>query len=173
MAVKGYGYTKTTWAFEERPVTSSKLNVWDDRMEAAIELVHFLLNQAWGGGSGVVRGATDHDLETVATSSPGLSVEVKPGYAFIAQFPYKLDTTTETADVTPPTSQPRIDLVQARLATWDVGIKTGTEAASPEAPAPDEDCIALAELYLRVGMTSIKDEDDGTNGYITDARQFL
>ena len=25
MAIKGLGYTKTTWTFEERPVSSSKL----------------------------------------------------------------------------------------------------------------------------------------------------
>lgn len=173
MAVKGQAYTKTTWAFEERPVASSKLNLWDDRVEAAIELVHFLLNHAWGGGEGVIRGATTDDLATVATATPGLSVEVTPGYAFIAQFPYKLEATTETAMVTPPTSNPRIDLVQARLVSWDVSVKTGTEAGSPVAPDPDADCIALAELYLRVGMTSIKDTDDSTNGYIIDARQFL
>jgi len=49
----------------------------------------------------------------------------------------------------------------------------GQMAASPVAPEPDADCIALAELHLRVGMTVIKDADDGTNGYISDVRQFL
>ena len=38
MAVKGQGYTKTTWAFAERPVASGKLNSWDDRIEAALEV---------------------------------------------------------------------------------------------------------------------------------------
>jgi hypothetical protein len=173
MAIKGQSYTKTSWAFEERPVASSKLNLWDDRMEAAMELVHFLLNYAWGGGNGVIRGATTDDLKTVALTTPGLSVKVKPGYAFIGKYPYKLATITQTADVTPPSSLPRVDLVQARLGTWDVGIKTGQEAASPTPPTPDTDCIALGELHLRVGMTCIKDTDDGTNGYIVDARAFL
>ena len=173
MAIKGSGYVKTTWAFEERPVASGKLNQWDDRIEAALELIHFLLNQAWGGGSGVVRGATEDDLATVATTPPGMSVDVKLGYAFIGKFPYKLEAATETAEVSAPTSNPRIDLVQARLATWDVAIKTGTEAASRSAPDPDADCIPLAELYCRVGMTCIKDTDDSSNGYIIDARQFL
>ena len=173
MAVKGQAYTKTTWAFEERPVASSKLNLWDDRVEAAIELIHFLLSQAWGGGSGVIRGATEHDLEAVAMSPPGLSAEVNSGYAFIERFPYKLDAATETAEVTAPASDPRIDLVQARLATWDVGVKEGMEAATPVAPEADEGCIAVAELYLRAGMTCIKDADDGVNGYVTDSRQFV
>jgi hypothetical protein len=173
MAVKGYGYLKTTWSFEERPVSSSKLNLWDDRIEAALELVHFLLNQAWGGGDGVIRGAAADDLAVAATSPPGLSVNVKPGYAFVSGYPYKLAATTETADVVLPTTLPRVDLVQARVAAWDVGVKMGTASSTPVAPAPDADCIPLAELHLRVGMSVVKDTDDGTNGYIVDARQYL
>jgi hypothetical protein len=37
----------------------------------------------------------------------------------------------------------------------------------------DADAIPLARLYLRPGMTSLKDTDDSTNGYIIDAREFL
>ncbi|HIJ74475.1 MAG TPA: hypothetical protein HPP83_10285 [Candidatus Hydrogenedentes bacterium] len=173
MAIKGNAYTKTTWAFEERPVASSKLNSWDDRIEAALELIHFLLSLAWGGGNGVVRGATAEDLEVAAKDPPSMRAEVGPGYAFIGNYPYKLAAATDTAEVTAPTTDPRIDLVQARLATWDVSVKTGTEAASPSPPDPDTDCIALAQLYLRPGMTCIKDTDDSTNGYIIDARTFL
>jgi len=173
MAIKGSAYTKTTWAFEERPVASSKLNLWDDRLETALELLHFFLAQAWGGGDGVVRGATTDDLAVKATSPDSLAAEVREGYAFVAKFPYKLDQDTTTVDVVAPTTDPRIDLVQARLGTWDVSIKTGTEAASPVAPTADVDAIPLAELYLRTGMTVIKDTDDATNGYITDVRMFL
>ena len=72
-----------------------------------------------------------------------------------------------------PVSNPRKDLVQARLATWDISVKTGTEAASPTAPTADTDCIALAEIYCKPGMTSVKDASDGTNGYIIDVRKFL
>ncbi len=173
MAVKGNGYTKTTWSFEERPVASSKLNGWDDRIEAALELIHFLLSHAWGGGDGVVRGAAVDDLKVVATSPVGLSVVVEPGYAFVSSFPYKLAAATQTADVTAPVTNPRIDLVQARLDTWDVSVKAGTESATPVAPSADADCIGVAELYLRVGMASIKNADDASNGYITDVRTFL
>jgi hypothetical protein len=173
MAIKGYGYTKTTWAFQERPVASSKLNQWDDRIETALELVYLLLNLAWGGGNGVIRGASADDLKTVATTPPGLTVKVKPGYAFVSHYAYKLAATTETADIVPPSSHPRIDLVQARLDQWGISVKTGAEAASPSPPSADSDAIAVARLYLRPGMTSIKDADDGVNGYIVDARQFL
>jgi hypothetical protein len=173
MTIKGKAYTKTSWTFEERPVASSKLNSWDDRIEAALELIHFLLSQAWGGGNGVIRKATADDLKVVAADVPALSVRVKPGYAFIARFPYRLDAETATPDVTPPSANPRIDLVQARLETWDISIVTGAEAASPVAPNPSSNALTLAHLYLRPGMTSIKNTDDATNGYIIDARAFL
>ena len=172
MAIKGNAYTKTTWNFEERPVASSKLNTWDDRLEGALELAFNLLSQLWGGGDGVIR-AMDSELAVEATSPESLSVEVQPGYAFISQMPYRLAAATQTADVTVPTTNPRIDIVQARLATWDISIKEGTEAASPTAPTPDTDTIVLAELYLRTTMTTIKTIDDTTNGYITDARNFV
>lgn len=173
MAIKGNSYTKTTWAFEERPVASSKLNMWDDRLEAALELIQYFLSHAWGGGDGVIRGATTDDLKAAAHSPADLSVTVKTGYAFISKFAYKLAVDTQTADVVAPTTNPRIDLVQARLDTWDISVITGTEDPTPTAPAADPDAIPLAQLYLRTGMTSIKDTDDSTNGYIIDARRFL
>ena len=173
MAIRGLGYTKTTWTFEERPVASSKLNTWDNRIELALELVYYLLSQAWGGGDGVIRKASTNDLRVEANVMPNLAVTVKPGYAFISRCPYKLETEAVTTTVTPPVVQPRIDLVQARLDSWDVSIVTGSEAASPSAPAPQANCIALAELHLRPGMTSIKNSDDGVNGYIADARTFV
>ena len=173
MAFKGPAYIKTTWVFEERPVASAKLNTWDDRIETALELVSYLLSLAWGGGNGVVRGAATDDLKTVATATPGLSVEVKPGYAFINKFPFKLAAATQTVDVTPPVTLNRIDLVQASLEAWSIRVKQGTEAATPAAPSPDADCIPIAHLYLRPGMDSIKNSDDATNGYIIDARTFL
>lgn len=173
MAIKGTAYLKTQWAFEERPVASSKLNTWDDRIEAALELVIFLLNQANGGRSGVLRGVTTEDLRVAARSSPGLSVDVHPGYAFINHHLFRLSQTTETVDVIPPTIDPRIDLVQAALGTGAVTIKTGTEQATPVAPNADTDHLALAELYLRPAMAVIKNTDDGVDGYINDKRTFL
>ncbi len=173
MAIKGNAYTKTTWAFEERPVASSKLNLWDDRIESGLELMHFFLAQTSGGVDGVLRGVTADDLDVQASSPVSLSVEAQPGYASISDFPYHLSAVTSSGDLVAPTTDDRIDLVQARLGTWDISVKTGTEAPSPSAPSPDADAIALAELYLRPAMTSIKDADDATNGYIVDVRDFL
>ena len=173
MTLKGNAYTNTTWAYQERPVASDKLNAWDTRIETALDLVYFLLARAWGGGDGVLRNVTDDDLAVTAQSPPGLSVVAGSGAAFISCYPYRLVEAMETVDVVAPTTNPRIDLVQARLATWDVDVKQGIEGASPVAPDPDADCLALAELYLRPAASCIKNADDGTNGYITDVRAFI
>ena len=57
MAIRGKSFIKTSWAFQERPVASAKLNTWDDRIEAALELLMNLVSLAWGGGDGVLRNA--------------------------------------------------------------------------------------------------------------------
>lgn len=173
MAIQGQAYNKTSWAFEERPVSSAKLNQWDDRIEGALEVAFHLLNLAWGGGSGVLRGAPAGELAVTATAPASLRVAVAPGYAFVDGYPYRLAAGIETAAIAPPVSEGRIDLVQADLATWGVTVKSGAESASPEAPAPDSGSIALAALVLRPGMGSITNGDDSVNGYIVDARDFL
>ena len=173
MAVEGKGYTKTTWSYGERPVASSKLNSWDDNIESAIALLQNVLAQAWGGGDGVIRGATEEDLKVEATAPPSLAVVVSTGFAFISQFIYKLSTETTTSEVTPPSSNPRIDIVEANLTDWTVSIVAGEESGDPEPPSGSDDSITLAQLHLRPGMTCIKDTDDESNGYITDVRQFL
>lgn len=172
MAIRGNAYPKTSWAFQERPVTASKLNTWDDRIEAALELAFHLLSYAWGGGDGVLRNVSG-ELETVALDTPGLSVRVNPGFAFIQNHVYKLAAQTQSPDVAAPSTNDRIDLVQARLDTWDIAIKTGAESPTPTAPSPDAAAIPLAHIYCRPGMTSIENADDATNAYLIDARTFL
>ena len=173
MAIKGLSYGKTIWAFEERPVSSAKLNQWDDRIEGALEAIFLLLNHAWGGGDGVLHGLGTGELAVTATSPLSLRASVGTGYGFIDGNLYRLKTTTQTADIVPPVTHNRIDLVQANLATWSISVKTGSEAVSPVAPTVDTGAIALARLVLRPGMTSIKNSDDTVNGYIVDVRSFL
>lgn len=173
MSIKGNAYIKTSWGFEERPVASAKLNTWDNHIEAALELIFFLLSQAWGGGNGVIRGATTKDLKVEAKLLPGLSVEVEPGYAIISATPYKLATRTETLEVAVPITHPRIDLVVADLESGAPVIVTGNEAASPTSPAVPAHTIPLAELHLPTSMTLIKNTNDSTNGYIVDRRIYL
>lgn len=173
MSIKGHGYTKTAWGYEERPVASEKLNTWDNRIEAALELVFFFLNQVWGGGEGVIRGATIKDLKVEAKLLPGMLVEAESGYAMISRMPFKLAVRTETTVIAAPITHPRIDLVVADLESGAPVVITGTEAASPTAPSAPADTLPLAQIHIRTASTVIKNTDDGTNGYITDRRVFL
>jgi len=142
--------------------------------ESALELVYMLLSLAWGGGSGVIRGATDHDLKVVPMyPAAGMGVRVMPGYAFISKFPFKLADVVLMPAIPAPAKQPRLDLVQVRLADWSISVKQGTEADHPMVPEVDKDCLALARIYLRPSMICIKDSDDSINGYIIDVRSFL
>ena len=111
----------------------------------------------------------------MAQSPPALTVQVKPGKAIVAQFCAGLDasaTVPATGDITPPPSNPRYDLVHMDR-HGALGIKEGNEGAPPSPPSAPSETISLALLYLRPGMTSIKDTDDSTNGYIVDERPSL
>jgi hypothetical protein len=70
------------------------------------------------------------------------------------------DLTIATADVT----NPRIDLVQVHATTGVVTKKNGTAAASPAAPAPDANNIAIANVSVPANDTAI------TTNQITDRR---
>lgn len=169
MSEKGKAYIPTRWSFGERPVTAAKLNGWDDHIANALELAYRLVNEAFGGGDGVLEDALDA-LQVVAQTPPTLAVNVLAGYGFISGMPFALTEAVELLPIVAPTTNPRTDLVQAKLSDWTFVIKEGTEAATPTSPEADENCLPLALLHLRTGMTSIKNSDDGVNGYIEDVR---
>ncbi|HDP34126.1 MAG TPA: hypothetical protein ENN29_03335 [Candidatus Hydrogenedentes bacterium] len=169
MSEKGKAYLRTRWEYGERPVASAKMNGWDDRIAYALELAYRLINEAFGGGDGALGDALD-GLQVVALTPPAPAVKVLPGYAFISGMPFAMEEAVELLPVVAPSADQRIDLVQARLSDWTYVIKEGEEDAAPPPPDADEDCLPLALLHLRVGMASIKNSDDGVNGYIEDAR---
>ena len=105
-------------------------------------------------------------------STPDLTLKVSPGQIYFGS------TLVEFAggnspSFTAPTTNPRIDI----LSINDSGtlVRTaGDEDASPSAPSVPAGEIPIAQVYNRVGQTSIKDEDDSSNGYIQkDLRPFL
>ena len=169
----GNAYPKTTWAHGEQPVASAKLNTWDNRIEAALSLAFLLLHQTWDGVNGVVPVPGLDDLLVGETDPPGMSVAVAPGYALIDGEPFHLAAPVTVGPIAAPSGEPRVDIVQARLTDWAITVKPGQEAASPTAPQADSDAIVLAEVFVRVGATSILDADDSVNGYVTDVRHTL
>jgi hypothetical protein len=67
---------------------------------------------------------------------------------------------------TAPSSNPRIDLLVYDSVNSVLAIRQGTESASPQIPNPNPRDFVICSVYHRVGETSIKDKDDGVNGYI-------
>lgn len=111
-------------------------------------------------------------LRAKAQDTPDLTLKVSPANVYFG------NTLVEFAggnspSFTAPTSNPRIDI----LSLNDTGtlIRTaGDEGVTPTAPTIPAGNIPIAQVYNRVGQTSIKDEDDSSNGYIyKDLRPFI
>lgn len=135
-------------------------------------MIEDVLANAFGGGDGVIHNTTTYDYKVAAKASPDMTVRVYSGTCWVSRKIVKIDTTTNLAAISAPSTHPRIDVVQiSNVGT--ISIKTGSEGASPSAPLVDTNNLKLAEIYCRVGMSSIKDTDDSTNGYITDARTYV
>lgn len=141
----------------------------------AAEGINALANLAAGGWgttpSGVI--GTSEWLKVTAQASPNLTVKIAKGAFYLAGVLGGI--TSDTASLTgfvAPSTNPRKDIVQISTAGV-ITRKAGTENASPTAPTADANNLKLAEVYCRVGMTSIKDADDATNGYITNTAEHL
>lgn len=138
----------------------------------------FLCELAGGNADAVLYNAGDTYFEVIAQDTPDMTVKVQAGKGFANGRPVEITSDYTTAAITAPSANPRIDIVQVSQYTDDdytseVTIKTGEEAGSPSAPSPDSGAMKVAEIYCRVGMVSIKDEDDASNGYITDSRTHV
>lgn len=82
--------------------------------------------------------------------------------------------TQSSSGLTAPSVNPRIDLISSDT-SGNLVITGGSEAVSPTPPALPDGHLEIGHVYLRVGGTVIKDEDndDSTNHYIIDRRPFI
>ncbi|TDR82216.1 tail fiber protein [Paludibacterium purpuratum] len=98
-----------------------------------------------------------------AAASPNMTMAVDPGYVFDG-----INVTTQslqtTSQISAPVSNPRIDLVVCDIYTGQVSVVSGSEAASPSAPAIPQGKFPVAQVLLAVGVQAI------TSGMITDVR---
>lgn len=141
----------------------------------AAEGVNALANLAGLGVGTTPTGVigTSEWLKVTAQASPNLTVKIAKGAFYLAGVLGGI--TSDTASLTgfaAPAANPRIDIVQISTAGV-ITRKAGTENASPTAPTADAGNLKLAEVYNRVGQTSVKDTDDATNGYITNTAEHL
>lgn len=150
---------------------------WLADMLATIEDLLFASYALFGGANGIKAygptGDVDDILKVQALGTPGLQVEVLPGLGFIEGNIARMRSTFTSDTIDVPITNPRRDLVQLALDGRTIVVKEGTEHATPTLPTVDANCIRLAEIYCRVGMGSIEDADDASNGYIIDLRDFL
>lgn len=145
---------------------------WTEQQNA-IAALQVMLLAILGGGEGVaLTSVGGTDLLVEAQSTPGMTVKINPGSALVSGQPVAVLATTNSGTITGPSVNPRIDIVQVDQ-YGVLSVKAGTEAGSPAAPSVDSGKVKLAEIYLRVGATSIKNSDDASNGYITDRRVFV
>lgn len=129
-------------------------------------------NKVAGGDTGRIE--QHNDLRTEARKSsqftpfqqevPDLTLFINEGKVFF------VNTLREFAggdspSFTAPVTHPRIDLLVLK-SDGTLERIAGEEAASPVAPTIPLDKYPICQVYNRVGQTSIKEEDDSTNGYI-------
>ncbi len=138
--------------------------------------IEYRLSLANGGGDGPLRRDGD-EADVTAEDTPSLSVVAGTFRGYIGKRFVGIGQEIVVGPVVPPVGGSpgdlrRIDLVQY---TYGIGanIKTGVESGTPSVPSADSDSIEFSDLYLRNGMSVIKDADDSTNGYIVKSATFI
>ncbi len=169
-------HTSSLFAYGEVPVESAKLNRWDGNIAASLEVLNRVIARLANRDADAVLDLGSGDSLRVACQSPcDMSVRILPGLAVI--HPYAVGRTAPSAfpeddTIPPPVSAPRIDVVYLRQ-DGEVGLAKGMESITPAMPAIPEETLALAEIYLRPGCTSILESDDGANAYLVDIRPLV
>lgn len=108
-------------------------------------------------------------------ASPNMTLFVNPfalsTLSVDVVFPNGLSQISPT--VSAPTANPRIDLLVYDTINTIIALRTGTENASLTTsnwatykPTPNQGDIVLCSIFNRHGETSLKERDDGTNGFI-------
>lgn len=106
-------------------------------------------------------------------SSPGMTVQVQPGVVYFGGTQLKY-AGGNSGTYTAPSANPRIDLLCIN-SSGTLSSVTGSENASPVAPAYPGDKMVIAEITHRVGETTILDNENQTagQGFLTDVRPFF
>jgi len=133
-----------------------------------------MVKKVWEAGEEITADAlnhTDMGLKALAQASPNMTLAVDRGMVkFITGILKYAGGNSPT--FTAPSTNPRIDILTLDSA-GTLAVTQGTENASPVAPSYPVDKFVVCEVYLRVGATSIKNIDDGSQCYIYfDARPF-
>lgn len=168
------GVSGDLFVYGESPVASSKLNRWHGNIDAGFWLLHRVLRilAADDGAAYLIANDGEEPFLVEQQPTPDMTVKVSPGFALGSEYLIGLSAETslpETGTFSAPVAHPRIDAVGVRQ-TGEWVVETGEESSSPAAPVLGADTVPLANIHFRVGCTSVKTIDDGTNAYIIDTR---
>lgn len=138
----------------EWPVGTLLLGFWSplhfDAVNSNVDMLEFILNKTVGGGhENVVIFQDDYDFD--ASAGSGLSVNLTPGACFGNYKLYAKATTTNVTFVA-PTTDTRIDLIQADPVNRVISVVTGVEG--DPAPSADAGCCPLWQVTTLVGQVT-------------------
>ena len=148
---------QTSWPFENIDTTETQFSQWARNI-----------------GEGVIVGK-ELELECFADST-GLNVKINTGQALVRGHYYNSSAGETLTVPTASATNPRIDLVVARLDPTAnsivLALVTGTPAGSPTAPTPTQTEsgvyeLPLAEVYVGTGVVTINPGD------VTDLRSLF
>ena len=138
---------------------SAKVNVGDSGLATQY---NNLRSDAYGGSQ----------LLPHQQASPNMTLYVESGVYWIAGTRIAF-AGGNSPTLSAPGSNNIIDLLVIDN-TGTLSIVVGTSGVSPSVPTYPKDKLVIAEIYIRAASTSLKDTDDGTNGYVyNDVRPFL
>jgi hypothetical protein len=123
------------------------------------------MSKNWNKGEEITaEGLNDQGLKVSAQDTPGLTVKIAAGVAIVDGTIVKY-AGGNSPTISAPAANPRIDLI-AINSSGVISVVAGSENASPSAPAYPSDKTVLAEIYCKVGMTQIVNNDATGKGYI-------
>jgi hypothetical protein len=124
------------------------------------------------GASGDFYFVPDNSNAVYATTPTSMQVKLSAGLGFMNAVPVYVPSVLTSLTLVAPDSNPRIDVLAVDADTRAIVMFTGEQNASPVAPTVTGNRIAVAQIYHRVGETTIEDVDDSTNAYITNLYTF-
>jgi hypothetical protein len=130
---------------------------------SSTSIVPFSLNK---NVNGITNLLTSFNITTTVTSgswtAQTMQLYVEDGTYYINGTRY-LFTGGSTPTVTPPVSNPRIDVLMVN-ASGTLAWTTGTENASPVAPSYPENDVPIIEIFNVVGETALYDNENQQSG---------